>query len=126
METIVKTASVKVMLSHDYCHFETSMQIENENGLSLKDIDEARKNCYRLANKAVSQYIIFKDAAARRGNSEYEMNLFEATCKKILTKKEEDRTIKEIAMLKQYQDENWQSQFDYRYDFEDDEDNVPF
>lgn len=124
--TTNKTASVKVMLSYDSCHFETSMQIENEEGLSLKDIDEARKNCNRLANKAVSQYKLFKEMTAKRSNSEYEKIQFEANCKKILVKPEDDRTVKEIAMLKQYEDENWQKQFDRDYDFEDDEDNLPF
>ena len=42
-------------------------------------------------------------------------------CKKIKAKDEQDRTIKEVAMLKQYEDENWQAQFNYNYDYEDDE-----
>jgi len=126
MNTINKTASVKVMLSYDYCHFEASMQIENENGLTLNDIDEARKNCNRLANKAVSQYQKFKEMASKKSNSKYDKSEFESQCKKIAMKEEQDRTVKEIAMLKQYNDEEWQKQFDYDYDFEDDEDNLPF
>lgn len=121
MESIVKTASVKVMLSYNYCHFETSMQVENEGGLSAKDIDEARKQCQRLCDKAVGQYQKAKEAAASRSDGKYKMASFEAECKKIAAKDEHDRTIKEIAMLKQYQDENWQEQFDYKYDYDDDE-----
>ena len=34
---------------------------------------------------------------------------------------EYDRTLKEIAMLKQYENERWQEQFDYWYDYDDDE-----
>ncbi len=68
MNTIVKNASVKVMLSYDYSHFEVSMQVENESGLSLKDIDEARKSCQRLADKAVGQYKTAKAAAANRND----------------------------------------------------------
>lgn len=56
METKIKNASVKVMLSHDYSHFECLMSLENDNGLSMKEIDNARKDCQRLADKAVSQY----------------------------------------------------------------------
>ena len=63
METIIKSASVKVMLSHDYSHFEASMALENESGIPLKDIDEARKNCQRLADKAVGQYKTAKQDA---------------------------------------------------------------
>ncbi len=121
METIVKTASVKVMLSYDYSHFEASMQVENESGLSVKDIDEARKQCQRLADKAVGQYKTAKQMAANRTDGKYKMASFEQECKKIAAKDEHDRTIKEIAMLKQYENENWQAQFDYDYDYEDDE-----
>lgn len=121
MSTIVKTASVKVMLSYDYSHFESSMSIENESGLSLQDINEARKNCQRLSDEAVRQYKKAKEMAAFRQNGTYELDNFRNTCEKIKLKTECDRTIKEIAMLKQYEDENWQSQFDYPYDYDDDD-----
>jgi hypothetical protein len=120
-ETIVKTASVKVMLSYDYSHFEASMSIENESGLPIKDIDDARKNCQRLADKAVGQYKQAKVMAANRTNGEYEMKCFAQECEKIKAKAEHDRTLKEIAMLKRYEDENWQHQFDYDYDYDDDD-----
>jgi hypothetical protein len=120
-ETIVKTASVKVMLSYDYSHFEVSMSLENESGLSLQDVDESRKNCQRLADKAVGQYKTAKLAASKRSDGQYQMNNFEAECKKILAKDEHDRTLKEIGMLKQYQDENWRAQFEYGYDYDDDD-----
>lgn len=121
METIVKSASVKVMLSYDYSHFEASMQLENDNGLSIKDIDEARKNCQRLADKAVGQYKTAKQMAAKRSDGQYQMQNFESECKKIAAKSEHDRTLKEIGMLKQYEDENWKAQFDYNYDYDDDD-----
>ncbi len=122
METIIKNASVKVMLSYNYCHFETSMHVENEKGLSSKDIDEARKQCQRLCDKAVGQYQKAKAEAAARSDGQYKMRAFEADCKAIAAKDEHDRTLKEIAMLKQYQDEKWQEQFENDYDYEDDED----
>lgn len=122
METIVKQASVKVMLSYDYSHFEASMSVENESGLSLKDIDEARKSCQRLADKAVGQYKKFKTMAAERTNGEYKMRSFEEECKRIDKKDEHDRTLKEIAMLKQYKEEAWKEQFEYDYDYDDDSD----
>ena len=124
--TLVKTASVKVMLSYDYSHFEASMSIENEFGLMMSEIDEARKNCQRLADKAVSQYKKAKKMAADRSDGEYKMQNFESQCKKIMQKPEGERTINEVAMLKRYQDEDWQSQFDCRYDYEDDDENPPF
>jgi len=42
-QTKIKSASVKVMLSYDYSHFEASMALENDNGLSMLEIDNARK-----------------------------------------------------------------------------------
>lgn len=120
-ETILKNASVKVMLSYDYSHFEASMSLENEGGLSMKELDEARKNCQRLADKAIRQYKIYKQQATLRNDGQFKMTLFENECKKIKSKEEHDRTLKEIAMLKQYEDESWRQQFLYDYDYEDDE-----
>lgn len=122
METKIKSASVKVMLSYDYSHFEASMSVENESGLTMQEIDEARKKCQRLADKAVGQYKKAKEMAAMRSDGKYRMQNFEAECKRIQNKDEQDRTVKEIAMLKQYEDENWQSQFSYDYDYDDDDD----
>lgn len=119
METKITTASVKVMLSYDYCHFETSMSLENESGISTKDIDNARKDCQRLSDKAVSQYKKAKQFAAMRSDGEYKMKNFEAQCENILKKQEGDRTVNEIAMLKQYENENWREQFEHNYDYED-------
>jgi hypothetical protein len=121
METKVKSASVKVMQSYNYCHFEASVSLENDNGLSTQDIDNARKCCQRLTDKAVKQYQTAKDSAAKRSNSEYEKKIFLSAIESIKKKDEHDRTIKEIAMLKQYEDESWQAQFDYNYDYDDDE-----
>lgn len=122
METIIKSASVKVMLSHDYSHFEALISVENESGLTMSDIDEARKKCQRLADKAVGQYKKAKQMASNRSDGEYQMRNFQEQCERIKAKDEQDRTIKEIAMLKQYEDENWQANFMYDYDYEDDDD----
>ena|SRR3990167_10801826 len=121
MKTIIKTASVKVMQSYNYCHFEASMTLENDEGLENKDIDDARKVCQRLTDKAVNQYQIAKDWAAKRSDGKYQMKNFEEECKKIKVKEEHDRTLKEIAMLKQFENEKWQAQFHFNYDYEDDD-----
>lgn len=124
--TYIKNASVKIMLSYDYSHFESSLTIENEAGLSLSDIDAARKNCQRLCDKAVAQFKKAKEMAAKRTNSIYEMRQFENDCLRILEKPECDRTLKEIGMLKEYQDEKWREKFDRSYDYEDDDEYLPF
>lgn len=120
METKIKTASVKVMLSYDYSHFEANMGLENEKGIKIHDIDNARKMCQRLCDKAVGQYKTAKSSAAKRSHGEYEKANFEAKCKSIEAKEEGDRTINEVAMLKQYNDENWRAQFEDNYDYDDD------
>jgi hypothetical protein len=119
-KTKIKNASVKVMLSYDYSHFEASISLENDKGISVKEIDSARKDCQRLADKAVGQYKTAKQCAAQRNDGGYRMNNFETECKKIQAKSEHGRTLKEIAMLKQYENENWRAQFEMDYDYDDD------
>ena len=119
--SLTKTASVKIMLSYDYSHFETSMTIENEDGLTDKEIDMARKSCQRLCDKAVNQFKKAKEMAAKRTDGQYQMNNFEAECKKIEAKDEHDRTLKEIGMLKEYKDQKWRDKFAYYYDYEDED-----
>ena len=50
--------SVKIMLSYDYCHFEVCLSSDEDTPLS--QIDDMRKECQRLADKAVHQYKIAK------------------------------------------------------------------
>lgn len=122
METIIKSASVKVMLSHDYSHFEASMSLENESGLSLKDIDEARKDCQRLADKAVGQYRTAKNIAGKRITSSYERMQLEKEVEEINKKKEEYLTPEDKAKVKALEDYNHQ----HWYDYDDDGEYSPF
>ena len=125
MKTTITSASVKIMLSYDYSHFEVSMSLEDKDGILKSEIDDARKQCQKLADKAVGQYKTAKEMAAKRTDSKYRISNFEASCQQIIKKPEGERTINEVAQLKQYQDENWREQFEYPYDYDDD-DNYPF
>lgn len=64
MEIQVNTVSVKVMRSHDYCHFEVSLSASLDPQLrpDLIDLhaDSLRKTAARLADKAVEQYKVAK------------------------------------------------------------------
>jgi hypothetical protein len=123
MQTIVKTASVKVMQSYDYCHFEASMTIENENGLSLEEIDAKRKDCQRLTDKAVAQFKTAKVMSSQLANSKVDRERFLKHITQIQGMDECDRTIQQIAMLKQYEDNEWQAQFQRQsYDYDNDDD----
>lgn len=124
MDTIIKSASVKVMLSHDYSHFEASMSLENESGIPLRDIDEARKNCQRLADKAVGQYKVAKQEAIKLTGTTYERQQLEKEVREIrVNKKEEDWTVLERAKVKALEDYNHQTRYNYN---DDDEYGVKF
>jgi hypothetical protein len=124
METIIKSASVKIMLSYDYSHFETSMSLDNEDGLSNQDIDNARKECQRLCDKAVSQFKVAKQVAASRERGEHSRQRFISLCNRIEKTPDSERTPEQIATLKQRDDEAWMKRrFEYDdYDYEDDYD----
>jgi hypothetical protein len=109
--------SVKVMLSYDYCHFEIALASDQE--MAIEEIDEMRKDAQRLADKAVEQYKIAKQMAELRINSVHLKENFKQQCSIIEKKPEGERTINEIAQLKAYQDDTWQSRFDHDYDYED-------
>jgi DNA polymerase III delta prime subunit len=111
------SASVKIMLSYDYCHFEICKGTDRE--VTDTEIDEMRKDCQRLADKAVKQYQVAKKAAERQSNNEYELRRMQNEVNRI-RKKEGDLTSKEMAILKAHEDKTWESRLRQRYDYEDD------
>lgn len=122
MTTIRKSASVKVMLSYNYCHFEASMSLENEDGVTNKDIDDARKDCNRLCDKAISQYKRAKAEEIKRSNQQYERATLEKEVSQIRIKPKDEWTVVEQAKVKALEDYNWEAQFNY----EDSGDEIPF
>ncbi len=54
--TKITTANVRIMLSFNYSNFEIQMNLENENGIEIADIDKARSQCQTLATDAVNEY----------------------------------------------------------------------
>jgi hypothetical protein len=113
-------ASVKIMLSYDYSHFEVALSTDDD--LDTKGVNELRKTAQRLADEAVRQYKRAKEAAENRQQGKYEKERFLDDIERIKAKPEQERTVRELAMLKQYQDENWQAQFEDEYDYDDDQD----
>lgn len=112
-------ASVKIMLSYDYSHFEVALASDEE--MDARDVNDLRKTAQRLADEAVRQYKRAKQAAANREEGKYAQQHFLADIERIEKTPEQDRTVRDLAMLKQYRDENWQAQFEDDYDYEDDE-----
>ena len=111
-------SQVRVMLSYDYNHFEVALSTEEYPDLTPNQL---RKRAQRLCDEAVRQYKTAKETAAKRNLSEYEKEHFLREISRIENLDEADRTVRDLAMLKQYQDEEWEQQFKHEYDYEDDE-----
>jgi hypothetical protein len=109
-------ASVKVMRSHDYCHFEVSLSTSLD-GIGpehhANTVDELRKTAARLADKAVDQYKIAKVVAGQSESVKQNLRLEAA-----LKTPESERSPTEKAIVKYHQDAAFRSRFDY--DYEDD------
>lgn len=105
----IENASVKVMRSHDYCHFEVCLS--SSSATTPQGVDELRKAAARLADKAVEQYKTAKSAAARKEQMEYQYHLERAR-----NTPEDERTPEDKAIIKYHSDSAFASQFDYDYD----------
>ena len=110
---------VKVLRSYDYNHFEFCIPVAED--ATIKERNEARKDAERLANEAVRQYKKAKEMAVKRESSQFQIDNFINAVKRIHIKPTGERTVDELAMLKQYDDETWLSKLEYQYDYEDDE-----
>ncbi len=103
-------ASVKVMRSHDYCHFE--VQLSSPLPVSISEIDELRKKAARLTDKAVEQYKIAKKAAAEAADREY----LQSRIERYRQIPESERTPEQIAVIKNFEDERYEARKAYDYD----------
>lgn len=116
--TIRKSATVKVMLSHNYNHFEASIALGNENGVTIGDIDSARKDCNRLCDKAIKQYNQAKVVESKRLSLASEKFNLEREVKEIKTRDESTWSVVDKAKVKTLADHNW----DLLWDYDDDQD----
>lgn len=119
----VDFASVKVMRSYDYCHFEVTLGYSldpehNTHPVNLDRVDELRKHAMRLVDKAVEQYKIAKRQAESNDNT-YSLDQME---RKVTIIKENfpqsEWTPEQKATVKAYEDALHRSSS--RYDYEDD------
>lgn len=119
MTTIRKSATVKVMLSHNYNHFEASIALENENGVSFEEIDNARKDCNRLCDKAIIQYQQAKAHETKRLNLKSEKAQLEREVAEIKQREKEFWSVTDKAKVKALEDHNWELKWDYddQYDY---------
>lgn len=111
--TIIKTATVKVMLSHNYNHFEASICLENDEGVTVTEINNARKDCNRLCDIAIRQYDTAKSIAAKRTQLKNEKTLLEREVNQIKQKNESEWSVVDKAKVKALEDHQWELQWDY-------------
>lgn len=105
----VTSASVKVMRSHDYCHFEVCLS--SNDATTPQMVDELRKQAARLADKAVEQYRVAKAASARRDRIKEAWRLTSAK-----QTPEDQRSPYEKAIIKYHADADFAARFDYDYE----------
>lgn len=116
-----QTISVKVMRSHDYCHFEIALSASSDTDVSLEKLiacaDSMRKDAARLADRAVSQYRIAKSNAARLLAEKAERGYETDAMNKIRATPDTQRTVGDQAKLKAFDDAKWEAS--RAYDYED-------
>jgi len=114
---------VTVMRSHDYCHFEFSLPLPDQNhgearAEYLKRCDDVRKEAARLADKAVKQYIIAKENAVKILSDTYTREYLVKRMAHVESIPEGERTVDQQAQLKAFKDEPYKNR--PYYDYEDD------
>lgn len=74
--TPVDGASVKIMRSFDYCHFEVCLSLEPGDVITSDQVDNLRKDAMRLVDKAVEQYKVAKETRENADAAEIEVSLY--------------------------------------------------
>jgi hypothetical protein len=115
-ETNPVTASVKVMRSYDYCHFEVALSTSGV--ASIEEVDNLRKTAARLADKAVEQYKVAKENLEMQESHDRSASYIREEAIAIEAKPETERTPEEQATLKAYNDHVFHA--NRRYNYEDD------
>lgn len=112
-------ASVKIMLSYDYCHFEVALSSDKD--MTLAEVNELRKDAQRLTDEAVRQYKKMKEHAGK--DWDWERRRVVDAAEKIRQKPISERTSEDKAVMKLLNDKAWAAHCEYDYD--DDEDFDP-
>lgn len=116
----IQIASVKVMRSHDYCHFEVCLS--SSDCATPEAVDELRKTAARLADKAVDQYKVAKENAEAMLVDMERANGMRYRHRAILEIPESERTPEQMAIVKAISDlEHRRSRYDYEDDYEEPE-----
>ena len=118
-------ASIKIMLSYDYCHFEVCKSTDQD--ISDKEINEMRKDIQRLADESVRQYKEAKRIARINIENDEQFKTVEHLVKRYKEIPETERSPEVVAYLKEYDNQEYQKSIDYRYyDYDDDDETYDF
>lgn len=121
MKLTINLASVKVMRSHDYCHFEVnlsaSVDCPPDSPEWFQAVDNLRKNAARLADKAVEQYKVARENLAEL---ESELVSLEFAADRAERTPESERTPEQKAAIKALSDAEFaQRHYDYQDDWDE-------
>jgi hypothetical protein len=109
-------ASVKVMRSYDYCHFEVALSSDEE--MDLDQVNNLRKQAAILVDEAVRQYRLAKKAEDSRQRHDWDKERAIERAKKLSDKPQSEWSIEDAAFMRSYEDkEFWRDmeQDDYCY-----------
>lgn len=105
------------MRSYDYCHFEICLGTDEP--VTLKNVDDMRKEAMRLVDKAVEQYKTAKEVRGYQEADQYYYKRLEEQAAEITENvPESERTPEHKAVLKELADHHHKMQ--RQYDYEDD------
>lgn len=120
-EIKINVASVKVMRSFDYCHFEVALstsELSEDQEKAKVQADALRKEAARLVDKAVQQYKVAKLNEQLADGDQWKREALERRAALARSKPESERTPEEKATLKKLEDDAYLNR--RRYDYEDD------
>lgn len=108
-------ASVKVMRSYDYCHFEVNLGTDEP--LDECGVDDMRKTAATLADMAVEDYKKMKSHEANASSRQRDKAAKKQQIDFIKGKPEGERTINEVAILNASEDAAFWANQDDEWDY---------
>lgn len=103
-------ASVRVMRSHDYCHFEIALSSDED--MTLDEVNNMRKQAALLVDEAVRQYRIAKKKEDNRQRFEWDKERAVERAARLRDKSQSEWTIEDAAFMRSYEDKAFWADMD--------------
>lgn len=111
-------ASVKVMRSYDYNHFEVCLSDDID--LTIVEVNRMRIQAAKLVDRAIEDYKKFKAHENKQINDRYKRDELERKAKTIKENyPKSEWTPEQMATVKAFEDYEWESQFNYDDEWND-------